>query len=278
LAGGAILCGGVTSAALLYEGLQGYILVALWNDEPPDVTYIRKTDAVTECGWRLGVQWLVIYALHYTGNQPGMRRCSLNCTGLQEEEQRKDENLKFLIHCSFLEIYKEEMTDLLELTSTNLPVLHLPLGSDEICTRGFFVPSFHKILVMIFCSCVRMYENGCTWIICPRWRRTVFKMRFSCLARSRPHQLFSRTPLPEGSVGWICDRFRSSRSAHGDPPLCVAGIGEQESGSHEPEQNRESSLMVGSHVSSKADGSVTRWLHRDWEDWISFGFEQALEF
>jgi kinesin family protein 15 len=47
---------------------------------------------------------------------------------VQEGEQRKDENLKYLIKCSFLEIYGEEITDLLEPASTNLLVL-LPFGS-----------------------------------------------------------------------------------------------------------------------------------------------------
>lgn len=41
---------------------------------------------------------------------------------MQEEERRADENLKFLTKCSFLEIYNEQITDLLEPTSTNLQV------------------------------------------------------------------------------------------------------------------------------------------------------------
>ncbi|XP_024388572.1 kinesin-like protein KIN-12F [Physcomitrium patens] len=38
----------------------------------------------------------------------------------KEEEMRKDENLMFMCRCSFLEIYNEQITDLLEPTSTNL--------------------------------------------------------------------------------------------------------------------------------------------------------------
>jgi kinesin family member 15 len=41
---------------------------------------------------------------------------------LQEEESRKDENLKYSCKCSFLEIYNEQITDLLDPSSTNLPV------------------------------------------------------------------------------------------------------------------------------------------------------------
>jgi hypothetical protein len=43
--------------------------------------------------------------------------------GLQEEEQRSHENLRFLTKCSFLEIYNEQITDLLEPSSTNLQVM-----------------------------------------------------------------------------------------------------------------------------------------------------------
>ena len=44
---------------------------------------------------------------------------------MQEEEQRSNENLKFLTKCSFLEIYNEQITDLLEPSSTNLQVIHM---------------------------------------------------------------------------------------------------------------------------------------------------------
>lgn len=48
----------------------------------------------------------------------------------QEEELRKDENLMFMCRCSFLEIYNEQITDLLEPTSTNLHVCPPWLLSD----------------------------------------------------------------------------------------------------------------------------------------------------
>jgi len=41
---------------------------------------------------------------------------------LQEEESRKDERLKYNCKCSFLEIYNEQITDLLDPSSTNLLV------------------------------------------------------------------------------------------------------------------------------------------------------------
>ncbi|XP_044947270.1 kinesin-like protein KIN-12F [Hordeum vulgare subsp. vulgare] len=37
-----------------------------------------------------------------------------------EEESRRDENLKYNCKCSFLEIYNEQITDLLDPSSTNL--------------------------------------------------------------------------------------------------------------------------------------------------------------
>lgn len=41
----------------------------------------------------------------------------------QEEESRRDERLKYNCKCSFLEIYNEQITDLLEPSSTNLQVI-----------------------------------------------------------------------------------------------------------------------------------------------------------
>ena len=63
------------------------------------------------------------------------------CTllSLQEVERHKDKGLSFLTKCSFLEIYNDRITDLLKPTSTNLLVLHLHLGSFEICKGLFFV-------------------------------------------------------------------------------------------------------------------------------------------
>lgn len=41
----------------------------------------------------------------------------------QEKEARRDEKLKFTCKCSFLEIYNEQILDLLEPSSVNLQVL-----------------------------------------------------------------------------------------------------------------------------------------------------------
>ncbi|XP_066395400.1 kinesin-like protein KIN-12E isoform X1 [Miscanthus floridulus] len=40
----------------------------------------------------------------------------------EEEERRREENLKYICKCSFLEIYNEQITDLLEPSSTNLQI------------------------------------------------------------------------------------------------------------------------------------------------------------
>lgn len=41
----------------------------------------------------------------------------------QEEQLREHEQLRFVCKCSFLEIYNEHITDLLDPSSTNLQVL-----------------------------------------------------------------------------------------------------------------------------------------------------------
>lgn len=42
---------------------------------------------------------------------------------LQEEESRREERLKYSCKCSFLEIYNEQITDLLDPSATNLMVM-----------------------------------------------------------------------------------------------------------------------------------------------------------
>jgi len=49
----------------------------------------------------------------------------------QEEESRRDENLKYNCKCSFLEIYNEQITDLLDPSSTNLLVGVVFHSSDD---------------------------------------------------------------------------------------------------------------------------------------------------
>jgi hypothetical protein len=44
--------------------------------------------------------------------------------GLQEKELRRDEKLRFTCKCSFLEIYNEQILDLLNPNSVNLQVIH----------------------------------------------------------------------------------------------------------------------------------------------------------
>jgi hypothetical protein len=60
---------------------------------------------------------------------------------LQEEESRRDENLKYNCKCSFLEIYKEQIIDLLNPSSTNLPVC-----SHVVALSGYdAIPLFHYL-------------------------------------------------------------------------------------------------------------------------------------
>lgn len=47
---------------------------------------------------------------------------------MQEEESRRDEKLKYNCKCSFLEIYNEQITDLLDPLSTNLLVIQPTLS------------------------------------------------------------------------------------------------------------------------------------------------------
>ena len=47
----------------------------------------------------------------------------------QEEESRRDEQLKYNCKCSFLEIYNEQITDLLDPSSTNLLVSRVTFQS-----------------------------------------------------------------------------------------------------------------------------------------------------
>jgi hypothetical protein len=43
---------------------------------------------------------------------------------IKEEQERKLEQLRYVCKCSFLEIHNEQITDLLEPTSSNLQVRH----------------------------------------------------------------------------------------------------------------------------------------------------------
>jgi hypothetical protein len=72
----------------------------------------------------------------------------------QEEESRRDENLKYNCKCSFLEIYNEQITDLLDPSSTNLLVSSLLRSSDD-CQSMFNYFS----LLLILDSCGRMSKR-----------------------------------------------------------------------------------------------------------------------
>lgn len=53
---------------------------------------------------------------------------------VQEEESRMEEELKYSCKCSFLEIYNEQITDLLEPSSTNLQVIDTFLNVHAGCS------------------------------------------------------------------------------------------------------------------------------------------------
>lgn len=56
---------------------------------------------------------------------------------MQEEKSKQDVKLKYSCKCSFLEIYNEQITDLLEPSSTNLQVI---LSFLNIFCSGFYPP------------------------------------------------------------------------------------------------------------------------------------------
>ncbi|KAG0556184.1 hypothetical protein KC19_11G032900 [Ceratodon purpureus] len=70
-----------------------------------------------------------------------------------EEEQRKDESLKFLTKCSFLEIYNEQITDLLEPTSTNLQMR-------EDVRKGVYVENLTEIEVNSVQDVIQLLSQG----------------------------------------------------------------------------------------------------------------------
>uniref|UniRef100_A0A7I4DZD3 Kinesin motor domain-containing protein n=1 Tax=Physcomitrium patens TaxID=3218 RepID=A0A7I4DZD3_PHYPA len=70
-----------------------------------------------------------------------------------EEEQRKDENLKFMTKCSFLEIYNEQITDLLEPTSTNLQMR-------EDVRKGVYVENLTEVEVHCVQDVIQLLCQG----------------------------------------------------------------------------------------------------------------------
>ncbi|KAL6847284.1 hypothetical protein ACP4OV_023137 [Aristida adscensionis] len=70
-----------------------------------------------------------------------------------EEECRKDENLKYSCKCSFLEIYNEQITDLLEPSSSNLPLR-------EDIRKGVFVENLTEIEVGCVSDIIKLLMQG----------------------------------------------------------------------------------------------------------------------
>lgn len=85
--------------------------------------YPNLNDSQTDCRQSPGPICLVLLSRKL----PASPSCFRPWFSLQEEERRQDEDLKYTCHCSFLEIYKEQVFDLLEDGSSDVG---LPAGSD----------------------------------------------------------------------------------------------------------------------------------------------------
>ncbi|KAE8797158.1 Kinesin-like protein KIF15 [Hordeum vulgare] len=73
----------------------------------------------------------------------------------QEHESRRDENLKYNCKCSFLEIYNEQITDLLDLSSTNLQLhedMRVAVYVENLTKREVTFVSDIITLLMQICS------------------------------------------------------------------------------------------------------------------------------
>jgi hypothetical protein len=72
--------------------------------------------------------------------------------GLQEKELRIDETLRFTCKCSFLEIYNEQILDLLNPNSVNLQVIHadsvvvIQIFIDFACLMPRLIPPIHLMV------------------------------------------------------------------------------------------------------------------------------------
>ncbi|KAG7631586.1 P-loop containing nucleoside triphosphate hydrolase [Arabidopsis suecica] len=95
-----------------------------------------------------------------------------------EEEERRDENLKFSCKCSFLEIYNEQITDLLEPSSTNLQ-LREDLG------KGVYVENLVEHNVRTVSDVLKLLLQGAT-------NRKIAATRMNSES-SRSHSVFTCT-------------------------------------------------------------------------------------
>lgn len=86
----------------------------------------------------------------------------------QEEESRRDERLQYSCKCSFLEIYNEQITDLLDPSSTNLMVSCLSsvwtFDLKNKCNLLLFV---HTHIFSLSYSCERISQKVFMLKICP---------------------------------------------------------------------------------------------------------------
>ncbi|KAE8734813.1 putative ubiquitin ligase protein cop1 [Hibiscus syriacus] len=107
----------------------------------------------------------------------GTRRHSVNC-GMtpREKDNRKDEKLRFTCKCSFLEIYNEQILDLLDPSSTNLQIR-------EDMKKGVYVENLKEMEVTSARDVIQLLIQGAT-------NRKVAATNMNC-ASSRSHSVFT---------------------------------------------------------------------------------------
>ncbi|CAM6039323.1 unnamed protein product [Sphagnum compactum] len=110
----------------------------------------------------------------------------------REEEEREMENLKFLTKCSFLEIYNEQITDLLEPSSTNLQMR-------EDARKGVYVENLSEVEVHNVQDVIQLLIQGAA-------NRKVAATNMN-RESSRSHSVF--TCIIESK--WECDSMTNIR-------------------------------------------------------------------
>ncbi|KAE8729390.1 fasciclin-like arabinogalactan protein 17-like [Hibiscus syriacus] len=107
----------------------------------------------------------------------GTRRHSVNCGMIpREKDNRKDEKLRFTCKCSFLEIYNEQILDLLDPSSTNLQIR-------EDMKNGVYAENLKEMEVTSARDVIQLLIQGAA-------NRKVAATNMNC-ASSRSHSVFT---------------------------------------------------------------------------------------
>ncbi|KAK9086225.1 hypothetical protein Syun_028619 [Stephania yunnanensis] len=109
-----------------------------------------------------------------------------------EEEHRRDEHLKYTCKCSFLEIYNEQITDLLEPSSTNLQIR-------EDMRKGVYVENLAEYEVKTVNDVIELLLKGST-------NRKIAATNMNCES-SRSHSVFTCTIESQ----WVIDSMTHLR-------------------------------------------------------------------